>query len=80
MRKECEDVDQQPRGGEEAPGEHAGGSALSVPGVQEEIPSSQRGNLTHTHTHTHIYTYAYIIHLYHGFISLCVSYMHVNCY
>lgn len=38
-----EDVDQQPRGGEEAAGEHADRPALPVHGVQEEIPPGQRG-------------------------------------
>ena len=38
-----EDVDQQSRSGEEIAGEHADGSAVSVHGVQEEIPPSQRG-------------------------------------
>lgn len=38
-----EDVDQQSRGGEETAGEHADGPAVSVHGVQEEIPPSQRG-------------------------------------
>ena len=37
------DVGQQPRGGEEAAGEHADGPALPVHGVQEEIPPRQRG-------------------------------------
>lgn len=37
------DVDQQPRSGEEIAGEHADGPAVSVHGVQEEIPPSQRG-------------------------------------
>lgn len=61
MWNECDDVAQQPRGGEEAPGEHAGGSALSVSGVQEEIPSSQRG--------THRYICAINICLYNTLIS-----------
>lgn len=38
-----EDVDQQSRSGEEIAGEHADGPAVSVHGVQEEIPPSQRG-------------------------------------
>ncbi len=72
MLNECEDVDQQPRSGEETPGEHAGGSALSVHGVQEEISSSQRGTYADIYVWTpNIYTqcvhrcvYAYKIHLY----------------
>lgn len=37
------DVDQQSRSSEEIAGEHADGPAVSVHGVQEEIPPSQRG-------------------------------------
>lgn len=37
------DVDQQSRGGEEITREHADWSAVSLHGVQEEIPPCQRG-------------------------------------
>ncbi len=88
MLNECEDVDQQPRSGEETPGEHAGGSALSVHGVQEEISSSQRGtyadiyvwtpNIYTQCVHICVYVYMHIKYTYiYGFISIGI---HISMY
>lgn len=42
-RRRRQNVDQQSRSREEIAGEHADGLAVSLHGVQEEIPPSQRG-------------------------------------
>lgn len=43
VEEAVKNVNQQSRSGEEITGEHADGSSVSVHGVQEEIPPSQRG-------------------------------------